>query len=146
VFRQHWQGSGTGNTDVSFAIGEQLSSEWKFPPLVEQDLTQFNRIDVCYPGGLSEIMKVTSWTEPHCIGMMPHNPLGLNCTAATAQFAGAVPNFAWLEAFIMHLDDWPWEAPHLERGDGTVTNWQSVSYSNLRMRVMASRMFSALFA
>jgi hypothetical protein len=37
-------------------------------------------------------------------------------------------------------------APHLERGDGTVTNWQSVSYSNLRMRVMASRMFSALFA
>jgi galactonate dehydratase len=35
--------------------------------------------------------------EAHYIDLMPHNPLGPVCTAATAHLAAAVPNFAWLE-------------------------------------------------
>ena len=62
-------------TDVPFAIGEEFSSKWQFLPFIEGDLTQFNRIDICNVGGLTEAMKVAGWTEAHYIDMMPHNPL-----------------------------------------------------------------------
>jgi len=153
-------------TDVPFAIGEEFSSKWQFLPFIEGDLTQFNRIDICNVGGLTEAMKVAGWTEAHYIDMMPHNPLGPICTAATVHFAAAVPNFAWLETRaspgeLYHGFDNPelfpgllalegayyrvsdkpglgidvdeamaakqsyrqWEAPHLVRKDGSVTNW-----------------------
>jgi L-alanine-DL-glutamate epimerase-like enolase superfamily enzyme len=97
--------------------------------------------------------------------MMPHNPLGPTCTAATLHFCAAVANFFWLEArsspaeslrfdnteffpvqprlvgTFYPVSDAPglgievneeliarqsfkfWEAPHLKRNDGSVTNW-----------------------
>jgi galactonate dehydratase len=153
-------------TDVPFAIGEEFSSKWQFMPFIERDLTQFNRIDICNVGGLTEAMKVAGWTEAHYIDMMPHNPLGPICTAATVHFAAAVANFAWLEtraspgelyhgfddpelfpgmltlegayyrvsdrpglgvdvdeALVAKQSFRPWEAPHLVRRDGSVTNW-----------------------
>jgi galactonate dehydratase len=153
-------------TDVPFAIGEEFASKWQFLPFVEGDLHQFNRIDVCNVGGLTEAMKVAGWSEAHYVDMMPHNPLGPVCTAATLHFAAAVPNFAWLETRaspgeLYHgFDDaeifpvqpkldgavYPvpeapglgvevdealvarqsfkfWEAPHLRRSDGSLTNW-----------------------
>ena len=111
-------------------------------------------------------MKVAAWSETHYVDMMPHNPLGPVCTAATIHFSAAVPNFSWLETRASpaetHLgfdnaDFFPvqprlegsyypvpdapglgievneeliarqsfefWEAPHLKRRDGSVTNW-----------------------
>jgi galactonate dehydratase len=153
-------------TDVPFAIGEEFSSKWQFLPYIERDIHQFNRIDVCNVGGLTEAMKVAGWSEAHYVDMMPHNPLGPICTAATIHFAAAVPNFAWLETraspgelyhgfddagifpvqprlsgAVYEVGDAPglgvevdealirkqsfkfWEAPHLRRTDGSVTNW-----------------------
>ena len=52
---------------------------------------------MCNVGGLTEAMKVAGWCEAHYIDLMPHNPLGPICTAATVHLAAAVPNFAWLE-------------------------------------------------
>jgi galactonate dehydratase len=83
--------------DVPFAIGEEFSSKWAFLPFIEQGLTNFIRVDVCNVGGLTEAMKVAGWAEAHYLDLMPHNPLGPICTAATIQLAAAVPNFAWLE-------------------------------------------------
>jgi galactonate dehydratase len=60
-------------------------------------LTSFIRVDVCNVGGLTEAMKVAGWAEAHYLDLMPHNPLGPICTAATIHLAAAVPNFAWLE-------------------------------------------------
>lgn len=153
-------------TDIPFAIGEEFASKWQFLPYVEGDLHQFNRIDICNVGGLTEAMKVAGWSEAHYVDMMPHNPLGPVCTAATLHFAAAVPNFAWLETraspgelyhgfddaeifpvqpkldgAVYPVPDGPglgvevdearvrkqafefWEAPHLRRRDGSVTNW-----------------------
>jgi galactonate dehydratase len=153
-------------TDVPFAIGEEFSSKWQFLPYIERDIHQFNRIDVCNVGGLTEAMKVAGWSEAHYVDMMPHNPLGPICTAATIHFAAAVANFSWLETraspgelyhgfdnaeiFVVQqrlngavydVGDAPglgvevdeervkqqsfkfWEAPHLRRNDGSVTNW-----------------------
>jgi galactonate dehydratase len=84
-------------TDVPFAIGEEFSSKWAFLPFIERGLTNFVRIDVCNVGGLTEAMKVAAWAEAHYLDLMPHNPLGPICTAATIHLAAAVPNFAWLE-------------------------------------------------
>ncbi len=151
--------------DVPFAIGEEFASKWQFLPYIEEDLHQFNRIDVCNVGGLTESMKVAGWSEAHYVDMMPHNPLGPICTAATIHFAAAVPNFSWLETrasaaeslgfdnqeifpvqprldgAVFRVSDAPglgievneaaiqkqefrfWEAPHLKRRDGSVTNW-----------------------
>src|SRR5215213_3253561 len=84
-------------TDVPFAIGEEFASKWQFLPYIERGIHQFNRIDVCNVGGLTEAMKVAGWSEAHYVDMMPHNPLGPVCTAASVHLAAAVPNFAWLE-------------------------------------------------
>jgi galactonate dehydratase len=84
-------------TDVPFAIGEEFASKWQFLPYVERGITNFARIDVCNVGGLTEAAKVAGWCEAHYIDLMPHNPLGAICSAATAHLAAAVPNFAWME-------------------------------------------------
>lgn len=152
-------------TPVPFAIGEEISSKWHFLPYIERGITNYARIDVCNVGGLTESVKVASMAEAHYIDLMPHNPLGPVCTAATAHLAAAVPNFAWLEvrvsptepgkfsdpdifpsqlvqdgsrllisdapglgvevneAFIQEQSFKYWEAPHLRRRDGSMTNW-----------------------
>ncbi len=84
-------------TDVPFAVGEEFASKWQFLPYIEHHLTDFARLDICNVGGFTEAMKVAGWAEAHYIDLMPHNPLGPVCTAATIHLAAAVPNFAWLE-------------------------------------------------
>ena len=153
-------------TDLPFAIGEEFASKWQFLPFIERGLHQFNRLDLCNVGGFTEAMKVAGWSEAHYVDLMPHNPLGPVCTAATIHFSAAVANFAWLETRVNPKDlyggagaedvftvqpklqgavypvpDTPglgieidekaltreafkfWEAPHLKRRDGSVTNW-----------------------
>ena len=92
-------------TDVPFAIGEEFASKWQFLPYIERGIHQFTRIDVCNVGGLTEAMKVAGWSEAHYVDLMPHNPLGPICTAATVHLAAAVPNFAWLECRTSPTED-----------------------------------------
>lgn len=84
-------------TDIPFAIGEEFSSKWQFLPYLEHQITDFARVDVCNVGGLTEAKKVASLAESHYIDLMPHDPLGPICTAATIHLAASVPNFNWLE-------------------------------------------------
>ena len=152
-------------TNIPFAIGEEFASKWQFLPYIERDIHQYNRIDICNVGGLTEAMKIAGWSEAHYVDLMPHNPLGPVCTAATVHFCAAVANFSWLETrsspaeklgfdnaeffpvqprienAVYVVSDAPglgvevnedliklqsfkfWEAPHLKRDDGSVTNW-----------------------
>jgi galactonate dehydratase len=84
-------------TDVPFAIGEEFASKWQFLPYIERGITNFARVDICNVGGFTESMKVAGWAEAHYIDLMPHNPLGPICTAASVHLGAAVPNFSWLE-------------------------------------------------
>jgi galactonate dehydratase len=84
-------------TDVPFAIGEEWSSKWQARPYIEKGLTNFCRLDVSNIGGLTEARKVSGWCEAHYIDIMPHNPLGAVCTAATIHLCFATNNFAWVE-------------------------------------------------
>lgn len=92
-------------TDVPFAIGEEISSKWGFLPYIERGLTNFVRLDICNVGGFTEAVKVAGWAEAHYIDLMPHNPLGPVCTAATIHLAAAVSNFAWLEVRVSPTED-----------------------------------------
>ena len=84
-------------TDIPFAIGEEFSSKWQFMPYIEKGLTDFARIDICNVGGITEAMKVAAMAEAHYIDVMPHDPLGPVCTAATLQVSAALPNFSYYE-------------------------------------------------
>lgn len=90
---------------VPLAIGEEFTSRWQFLPYVEQGLTDFARIDICNIGGFTEAMKVAGWCAAHGVDVMPHNPLGPICTAATVHLAAAIPNHAYLECWETPGDD-----------------------------------------
>jgi galactonate dehydratase len=92
-------------TDVPFAVGEEFASKWQFMPFIERHLTDFARVDICNVGGFTEAMKVAGWAEAHYIDLMPHNPLGPVCTAATIHLGAAVPNFAWLEVRVTQTEN-----------------------------------------
>lgn len=92
-------------TDIPFAVGEEFSSKWQFMPFIERHLTDFARVDLCNVGGFTEAMKVAGWAEAHYIDLMPHNPLGPVCTAATIHLAAAVANFAWLEVRVTQTEN-----------------------------------------
>ena len=78
-------------TDVPFAIGEEFASKWQFLPYIERGITNYARVDICNVGGFTESMKVAGWSEAHYIDLMPHNPLGPICTAASVHLGAAVP-------------------------------------------------------
>jgi galactonate dehydratase len=86
-----------GMTSMPFAIGEEFSSKWAFRPFIESGLANYARVDLCNVGGFTEARKVAGWCEAHYIDMMPHNPLGAICMAATAHFCTAINNFALQE-------------------------------------------------
>ncbi len=83
--------------DVPLATGEEFSSKWAFVPFIERGLIDFVRVDICNVGGFTEASKVAGWAEAHYLDIMPHNPLGPICTAATGHLCSAVPNVAWME-------------------------------------------------
>jgi L-alanine-DL-glutamate epimerase-like enolase superfamily enzyme len=75
------------------AAGEQFATKWEFRELIEQELINYARIDVCIVGGLTEARKIAHWCETHYINIAPHNPLGPISTAACLHLCLAVSNF-----------------------------------------------------
>lgn len=78
---------------VPLGVGEHYTSKWEFRELIEEDLINYARIDVCLVGGLTEARKVAGWCETHYIDLAPHNPLGPVSTAACLQLSLASSNF-----------------------------------------------------
>ena len=78
-------------TSVPLAVGEQFASKWQFREVLEEDLLDYCRLDLCIVGGLTEGRKVAGWCETHYVALVPHNPLGPVCTAASLHFCLASP-------------------------------------------------------
>lgn len=79
---------------VPLAAGEQFATKWDFRELIEEDLIQYCRIDLCICGGITEARKVAGWCETHYVNLAPHNPLGPVSTAACLHLDLTTPNFA----------------------------------------------------
>ena len=79
---------------MPLGVGEHFTSKWEFRELIEEDLINYARTDLCLVGGLTEARKVAGWCETHYIDLAPHNPLGPVSTAACLHLSLATSNFA----------------------------------------------------
>lgn len=81
-------------TNVPLAVGEQYSSKWDFRQIIEEELTDYARVDLCVCGGISEAKKIAGWCETHYIDLAVHNPIGPVATSAFLHLCLSIPNFA----------------------------------------------------
>lgn len=81
-------------TTVPLAAGEQYSSKWEFRQVIEEDLIDYARIDLCICAGLTEAKKIAGWCETHYIDLAVHNPIGPVATSAFLHLNLACSNFA----------------------------------------------------
>jgi galactonate dehydratase len=79
--------------DTPLAVGEQFASKWDFRELIDHDLIDYARIDLCICGGLTEAKKIAGWCEGHYIDIVVHNPLGPISMMACLHFNLATSNF-----------------------------------------------------
>ena len=78
--------------DIPIAAGEHYASKWEMRQLIEEDLIDFCRADLCIIGGITEARKVANWCETHQIRMATHNPLGPVSSAACMHLNLALTN------------------------------------------------------
>ena len=79
-------------TAVPIAAGEQLGTKWQFSTLIEEELIDYARVDMCIAGGFTEARKIAGWCETHLIDLAVHNPIGPVSTAACLHLNSATPN------------------------------------------------------
>ncbi|HEV2294789.1 MAG TPA: mandelate racemase/muconate lactonizing enzyme family protein [Tepidisphaeraceae bacterium] len=80
------------HVNVPLAAGEQWASKWEFRQAIEEELIDYARIDICIAGGITEAKKIAAMAETHLIKILPHNPLGPVCTAASLHLDLACDN------------------------------------------------------
>ena len=80
------------HVSVPIAAGEQWASKWPFREVIEEELINYARIDLCIVGGITEALKITHWAETHYIDIVPHNPLGPVSAAACVSLCMASTN------------------------------------------------------
>jgi len=80
------------HTHVPLAAGEQWSNKWEFREVIENELVDYVRPDLCICGGLTEGKKIAAMAETHLIRLLTHNPLGPVCTAASLHLDLACDN------------------------------------------------------
>lgn len=80
------------HTNVPLAAGEQWAGKWEFRTVIEEELVDYVRPDLCIAGGISEGHKIGALAETHFIKLLLHNPLGPVCTAACLHLALACDN------------------------------------------------------
>lgn len=86
---------------VPIAAGEQWAHKWEFRQVIEEDLVDFIRTDICIAGGITEAKKIAAMAEAHHIRMLFHNPLGPVCLAASLHLDTALPNCGPQE--VLHI-------------------------------------------
>ena len=77
---------------LPIAAGEQWATKWPFREVIEEELINYARIDLCIVGGITEALKITHWAETHYIDIVPHNPLGPVSAAACVALCMASTN------------------------------------------------------
>ena len=148
-------------TSVPLAAGEQYGTKWDFKTVVEQQLIDHARIDLCIGGGITEAKKVAAICETHYVDIAVHNPVGPVSSAACFHFNLSIPNmsvmempkrpgdtmadvfkshFHWEDGYLIpsdapglgiefnseNINNYPFEItelPHLQKIDGSFSNW-----------------------
>ena len=81
-----------GKTSVPLAAGEQFASKWQFVQMLQDNLMDYCRVDLCIAGGITEGRKIAAMCEAHMVDLAVHNPIGPVSTAACLHLNMASPN------------------------------------------------------
>ncbi|MEE2656929.1 MAG: galactonate dehydratase [Candidatus Latescibacterota bacterium] len=82
------------HTDVAIGTGEQLTTKWAFRELIEQELIDFIRVDICHSGGITEGNKLATMAEVHYQELACHYTGSPVSTAAMLHLNLSIPNCA----------------------------------------------------
>ena len=86
-------------THLPLGTGEKFGAMWDYKTLIEEDLIDYIRTDICNCGGISQMRKIAAYAEAHYMEMAPHG-------VHHAGFMGvlhmdfATPNFAVQEDWM----------------------------------------------
>jgi len=108
------------HTNVPLGTGEKLGGIWDYKTIIEEDLVDYLRTDVCNCGGITSMRKIAVYGEAHYMEMAPHglpSPIGM---MAAFHLDMATPNM-----FVQEGGLYRNAGPHLkvdaEFKDGFVT-------------------------
>ena len=84
-------------TNAPLATGENLYSKWQFRSLIEEELTDYLRIDLALAGGITEARKIAAMGETHYLDVVPHCARGPLLEQVSLHFSIATPNIVLQE-------------------------------------------------
>jgi len=99
------------HTNVPLATGEQLTTKWAFREIIERELVDYLRVDICHSGGITEGKKIAAMGEVHYQELALHYTASPVSTAAMLHLNLSVPNCAvqeyapspaWLNKVILN--------------------------------------------
>ena len=108
------------HTNVPLGTGEKLGGPWDYKTIIEEDLVDYLRTDVCNCGGITSMRKIAAYGETHYIEMVPHSlpsPIGM---MAAFHLDMATPNFFMQEGGIFR-NNRPYLTVDAEYKNGFVT-------------------------
>ena len=112
------------HSDVPIASCESLYGIREFQPYLEQLAVDVAIIDVPW-NGVWQSYKIAAMADAQEINVAPHNFYGHLCSAMSANFCAALPNFRIME---IEVDDVPWmndlvtHPPEIRRGEYIVSS------------------------
>ena len=99
------------HTNVPIGTGEQLHTKWAFRELIEGELIDYLRVDICHTGGITEGKKIAALAEIHYQELACHYTASPVSTAAMLHLNLSIPNCAvqefaptggWIDEVIHH--------------------------------------------
>lgn len=85
------------STKTPLCVSERLFTRFQFAPVLQQAAADIIMPDICWVGGISEIMKIASLASVYGLPIAPHNCGGPVQTMAYSHVCTAVPNLYILE-------------------------------------------------
>lgn len=82
------------HTNVAIGTGEQLHDKWTFRELIERELVDYLRVDICHTGGITEGKKIAAMGEVHYQELACHYTASPVSTAAMLHLNLSIPNCA----------------------------------------------------
>ena len=82
------------HTNVALGTGEQLHTKWAFRELIEGELIDYLRVDICHTGGITEGKKIAAMGEIHYQELACHYTGSPVSTAAMLHLNLSIPNCA----------------------------------------------------
>ncbi|WP_293859134.1 mandelate racemase/muconate lactonizing enzyme family protein [uncultured Alsobacter sp.] len=91
--------------DIPVVTGETLYTREDFQRALQAKAADYFNPDICAVGGITGMLDIAVLSQPHAVGIAPHNNNStLAGLAATVHACAVMPNFVIAECFVNRLD------------------------------------------